>query len=249
MVETASLTYTQPLLLVFLAIAVIGLLRIPPSTGKRLAIAGIAGIFLASWPPADWLFSRPLQGQYPVRPFETASQLQAIVVLGESVRPPQFEEPYPLAGSTTYRRCEYAAWIYRRYGPLPVLVSGGRESSASPPVSATMRELLRRDGIPESMIWTEDRSRSTHENAVDSTMILREHGVSRVALVVDATSMPRAAACFRKLQVDVTPAPCDFDTLELSQDELLPGWLAVRRNEDTLHEMLGLVWYRMRGWV
>jgi uncharacterized SAM-binding protein YcdF (DUF218 family) len=246
---TVSLTYIQPLLLVFLAIAVVGLLRIPPSTGKRLVIAAVAGIFLASWPPADWLFSRPLQGQYPVRPFEPVSQLQAIVVLGESVRPPQFEEPYPLAGSNTYHRCEYAAWIYRRYGPLPVLVSGGRESPASPPVSDTMRELLRRDGIPESMIWTEDRSRSTHENAVDSTMILREHGVSRVALVVDATSMPRAAACFRKLHVEVTPAPCDFDTLELSEDELLPGWLAVRRNEDTLHEMLGFVWYRIRGWV
>jgi len=248
------MTYTQPLLLVFLVIATIGLWRIPRSRGRRLAIAGVAGTFLTSWPPADWLFSRLIEGQYPVRPFQPASQLQAIVVLGESVQPPLFEEPFPLAGSNTYRRCEYAAWIYRRYGPLPVLVSGGRVSQRDPTVSAVMRELLRRNGVPEGMIWTEDRSRSTHENAVYSTMILREHAVSRVALVVDANSMPRAAACFRKLRVDIMPAPCNFRTLNFQallqwQDELLPSWRAVRRNEDTLHEILGLVWYRFRGWI
>jgi|SRR5579863_113666 len=247
-----SMTYTQPLLVVFLAIAAIGLLRIPRTRGKWLAIVGVAGIFLTSWPPADWLFSRPLEGQYPVRPFKPASPIQAIVVLGEAVTPPQFEEPYPLAGSGTYRRCEYAAWIYRQYGPLPILVSGGRNSQAGPPVSSTMRELLLSDGIPENMIWTEDRSRSTYENAVDSTQVLREHGVSRVALVVDATSMTRAAACFRKLRIDVLPAPCNFHTFgswASWQDDLVPNWRGVRRNEDTLHEMLGLVWYRMRGWI
>jgi uncharacterized SAM-binding protein YcdF (DUF218 family) len=240
------MTYTQPLLFLFMGIAAIGLLRIPRSRGKWLATAGVAGIFLTSWPPADWLFSRPLEWKYPVRPFKPTSQLQAIVVLGESVQPPLFEEPYPVPGSNTYRRCEYAVWIYRRYGPLPVLVSGRS------PVSDTMRELLRRDGIPESMIWAEDRSRSTQENALYSTEILREHGVSRVALVVDATSMSRAAACFRKLRVDVAPAPSDFNTLgswASWQDDFLPSWRAVRRNEDTLHEIVGLAWYRIRGWI
>jgi uncharacterized SAM-binding protein YcdF (DUF218 family) len=242
------MTYTQPLLLIFLTIATIGLLRSPRSVGKRLAITGVAGIFITSWPPADWLFSRPLEARYAVRPFEPESQLQAIVVLGESVQPPQFEEPYPLPGNGTYRRCEYAAWIYGRYGPLPVLVSGGRVSQAGPPISATMRELLLRKGIPDSMIWTENRSRSTYENAVYSSEILHAHGVRHVALVLDATSMPRAAACFRKLGVDIVPAPLDFHTLGWAwQDDLLPNWRAVRRNEDILHEILGLGWYRLQG--
>ena len=244
------MTYTQPLLLLFLAIATVGLLWSPRSRGKWLAIMGVAGIFVTSWPPAHWLFSRPLEGQYAVRPFKPESQLQAIVVLGESVQPPQFEEPYPLPGNGTYRRCEYAAWIYGRYGPLPILVSGGRVSQSGSPVSATMRELLLRTGIPDVMIWTEDRSRSTYENAVYSSETLRAHGVMHVALVVDATSMPRAAACFRKLGVDVVPAPLDFHTLggwSSWQDDLLPNWRAVGRNEDVLHEILGLGWYRMLG--
>jgi uncharacterized SAM-binding protein YcdF (DUF218 family) len=246
------MTYTQPLLLIFLAIATVGLLGSPRCRGKWFAMAGIAGIFLTSWPPADWLFSRPLEGQYPVRPFKPAPQPQAIVVLGESVQPPQFEEPYPLPGNGTYRRCEYAVWIYRRYGPVPVLVSGGRASQAGPPISTTMRELLLREGVPDAMIWTEDRSRSTHENAVYTSEILRTHGVTHVALIVDATSMPRAAACFRKLGVDVVPAPLDFHALGSWgswQDDFLPNWRAVRRNEDILHEILGLAWYRIQGWI
>ena len=44
--QKASMNYTQPLLVVFLAIATIGLLLTPRSRGKRFAIAGLAGIFL-----------------------------------------------------------------------------------------------------------------------------------------------------------------------------------------------------------
>jgi len=112
-----------------------------------------------------------------------------------------------------------------------------------------MSQLLRKSDVPGNMIWTEDRSHSTYENALYSTMILRAHGISHIALIVDAASMPRAAACFRKLGIDVTPAPSNFRTFGIWQDELLPNWIAVRRNEDTLHEVIGLAWYTLRGWI
>ncbi len=245
--DSHSLSYTQPLLFLFFIVTGVGLVRLPRSKGKRLVCCGVAGLFLVSWPPADWLFSRPLVAQYPVRPFAPATPLQALVVLGENVEPPDREEPYPVPGTNTYRRCEQAIWIYQQYGPLPILVSGGRTSRRYPTIADTMSGLLQRGGIPEDMIWTEDRSRSTYENALYSSMILQKHGISRIALIVDVVSMPRAAACFRKFGIDVTPAPCDFRTLGPWQDELLPNWIAVRRNEDTLHEILGLAWYKLRG--
>jgi uncharacterized SAM-binding protein YcdF (DUF218 family) len=244
------MTYQQPLLLVFLIIAAIGLLRTPRSRGRTVAMVGVGGIFMVSWPPIEWVFSRPLAGQYPERPFRPETMPQAIVVLAEAVQPPLFGDRYPLPSENLYRRCRYAAWICRRYGPLPILVSGGGEDSrAYPPMSATMREALRLDGIPESMIWTEERSHSTHENAEYSATILREHGVSRIALVVDAASMPRAAACFRKLQFEVMPAPSSFHGWGEWQEEMLPSWRAIRRNEVTLHEAVGILWYRIRGWI
>lgn len=241
------MTYIQPLLLIFLTTALVGLLAVRPRKGKYIALSGVLGILLISWPPLDWLFSRPLAARYPVRPFVPPPNLEAIVVLGSAVEPPQFEQPYPLPDDQTFRRCEHAAWIYRRYGPLPVLASEGRPYRGWS--GGLMRELLLRAGVAGDMIWMEQESRSTHENATFGARILRSHGVKRIALVVDAQSMPRAAACFRKEGFDVTPAPVDFRTWGPLSDELFPNWHAIQRNEITLHEVLGLAWYRLRGWI
>ena len=241
------MTYVQPLLLCCLAVALVGLLATRRSKGKYIAVAGVIGLFLLSWPPVDWLCSRPLEAEYPVRPFQAAAGIEAIVVLGSAVEPPLYERPYPLPDKDTFSRCEHAAWIYRQFGPRPVVVCEGRQTTTGRP--GMMRELLRRAGVADQMIWVENESRSTHENASYGARILREHGLKRIALVVEAQSMRRAAACFRKEGIDVTPAPSEFRTLGALSEELLPHWRAVRRNETTLHELLGLVWYRLRGWI
>jgi len=112
-----------------------------------------------------------------------------------------------------------------------------------------MQDILVRNGVDASNVWVEGRSGTTHQNALYSASILRQHGISRVALVLDAVRMTRAAACLQKLGIDVAPAPSDFRTFGPLRKELLPSWQAIRRNEDTLHEILGLAWYRMRGWT
>src|ERR1035437_10147709 len=90
------------------------------------------GLFLVSWPPVDWLLSRPLEARYAIRPFAASSGPQALVVFSERVEPPHFERPYSLASENTYERCLYTACIYRRCGPLPVLVSGGSAAAGFP---------------------------------------------------------------------------------------------------------------------
>lgn len=243
------MTYTQPLLTTFLLIAAAALLTGRAGLRKTLALTGVCGLFLVSWPPLDWLFSRPLEARYTIRPFAASPGLQALVVFSEQVEPPHFERPYSLASGDTYERCLYAAWIYRRYGPLPVVVSGGATGPGFPAAALTMRDILTGNGVAANMVWTEEQSKTTHENALDSAVILRQHGISRVALVVDATSMPRATACLRKLGIEVSPAPSNFRQWGPLREEILPGWKAIRRNENTLHEMLGLIWYRVRGWI
>jgi uncharacterized SAM-binding protein YcdF (DUF218 family) len=239
------MTYTQPLLFMCIALLLAGLLTVRRSKGRKLALLGVFGLLLISWPPADWLLGLPLEARYPVRAFEAPAGIQAIVVLGSAVRPPSQERPYPVPDLDTFRRCEHAAWIYRRWGPLPVLACEGRQRNGV----RMMSDLLRRAGVPENMIWVENQSRSTHENALYGAQILQEHGVKRIALVVEAQSMLRAAACFRKEGFDVTPAPTSFRTFSSLPDELIPNADAIRRNEITLHEMVGLLWYRWRGWI
>jgi uncharacterized SAM-binding protein YcdF (DUF218 family) len=214
-----------------------------------LTAVGVFGLVFVSWPPIDWALSRPLEAWYPVRPFQGSPGLEAIAVLSESIQPPHFERPYPLADSGTYERCEFAAWIYKRFGPLPILASGGPGASGAEPFSITMRNILESAGVPAAMIWTEEQSQSTHENALYGAKVLRSHGIRRIALVVDARSMFRAAASFRKQGIEVTPAPCAFREFGPLSSELLPNWKAIRQNEETLHEVGGLAWYWVRGWI
>ena len=247
-VVQCDMTYTQPLLLVFSLAALIGLARVWRCRRKALLVAGIVGLILTSWPPVEWLLSRPLEARYPVQPFRPAPGLQAIVVFSSSVSPPLYERPYPQGDYETVERFAYAAWVYRQIGPLPILACGGRQAAGSPPFAVTVRELLRQPGVPENMIWTEEESTSTYENARFAAKILRSHQIERVALVVDARSMPRAAAALEKQGIRVSPAPSNLRQWDGFR-ELLPGWEAVRGNEETLHETLGLLWYRLRGWI
>src|SRR5690348_12713870 len=112
------MTYIEPLLLLCGTVALIGLARVSPGRGRRLAIAGVLGFLLLSWPPMDWLLSRPLEMRYPRRPFKPPLDTQAIVVLASTADDPRYERPYPLPDAYTFARCEYAAWIYRQQ-PMP----------------------------------------------------------------------------------------------------------------------------------
>ena len=240
------MTYTEPLLLLCAAVAIAALWQLSPSKKKTTALWTLVILVLLSAPALDLVIALPLTARYPIRPFQPPAGLEAIVVLASDVLPPEYERPYALPDTDTFRRCEHAAWIYRQWGPLPVLACEGVKRGPAPSV---MRELLRRGGVPEDKIWLEARSRSTHENALFGAAILRQNGIRRVALVVDAQSMPRASACFRKEGVDVTPAPMEFRTFGPWNQELIPSWTAIRRNEITFHELLGLAWYRLRGWI
>jgi uncharacterized SAM-binding protein YcdF (DUF218 family) len=243
-----GMTYTQPLLLLFSLAALFGLARVWHCRRKGLLVIGIAGLVLCGWPPVDWILSRPFEAQYPLRPFRAAPGLQAIVVFASSVSPPIFERPYPQPDFETVQRCAFAAWLYRQIGPMPVLACGGGRTDNSPPTSVVMRDLLRQAGVPQDMIWTEEESKSTYENGRFGATILRSHGISRVALVVDGRSMLRASAVLGKQGIRVAPAPSRIRQWE-GPKELLPAWDAVKENEETLHETLGYLWYKLRGWI
>ncbi len=242
------MTYVQPLLLTFLLIAAFGLFHLRKSGRMWLPALGLAGLFLLSWPPAAWLFSRILDARYPERPFSPQPGAQAIVLIASAVIPPQYGIPYAVPDKETFGRCEYAAWLHTHGQALPVLACGGPGAKGEQPASVTMRRLIQQAGVPDSMIWTEDRSRSTHENAAFGAEILRKHGIGKIILVTEAEDMLRAEMCFKKEGLAVIPAPSSFHAAP-TPDELMPSWKAIDQNERTLHETLGLAWYWIRGWI
>jgi uncharacterized SAM-binding protein YcdF (DUF218 family) len=221
------------------------------SSGKRrnpwLLTISIVGTILLSTHIVAWLVCRPLEIWYPHDPVP-ANSAEAIVILSGTVHHPTPNRPYTVPAQDTYERLQHGIWLFNHWKRLPILVCGGALDKYEP-YSVAMRRVLESEGIPPDSIWVENRSRSTHENAVYGADILHEHGVTRIVLVVEANSMPRAAAAFRKAGVTVIPAAIRFTELHRDLNDVLPNWQAIALNGEALHEYVGIVWYRLRGWI
>jgi uncharacterized SAM-binding protein YcdF (DUF218 family) len=219
--------------------------------GKRYRTVGVGlavALALWSWNPVAWLSSGTLEWWYPVRPLPAANA-DAIVVLAAGTARRDASQPEDEPRESTYLRCAYASWLYQHWRALPVVASGGAMEQAGPSHAAVMAKVLAEQGVPPAMIWLEDRSRSTYENAVYSAGLLRAKGIRRIALVTEAQHMLRAEACFRRQGMEVLPAPCCYRTLQFHGHWtwFFPDARAIAYNEDNAHEWAGLAWYKLSG--
>ncbi len=244
------MTYLEPALPVLLLLGGLALIRAwrRGASGRDLLPVGFAllGVALMGSNWVAWALSRPLEGAYSRSAFP-AESADAIVVLGGSADAPTASQPYATVSLDTYRRLRHGVWLVRNWKAVPILVSGGMAAEGQPPLAVSMRQFLESAGVAPSEIWTEERSGSTYENARFSAEVLRAHGVSRVVLVVEALGMPRAAAAFEKAGIGVVPAPIRFATLDGGLTDVVPGWRPMVRTGEVVHEVLGLLWYRLRG--
>ena len=174
-----------------------------PRVGRSLAAAGVSALLLISVPVvADFL----LQFVDTSAPFELgeARDAQAVVILGGGVRRYAPEYGGETLATLTLERVRYGARVARLTG-LPVLVSGG-SGYGSVPEAVLMKASLE-DEFEVPVRWAEARSRTTHENAVFSALILRKAGIQRVVLVTHGFDMLRATAEFADAGITSVAAP------------------------------------------
>ena len=238
----AGLTYSHPLLLCLLIIAVWGLV----ARRRPLLVTAIAGIFLLAWPPVAWVGAQVLEAWYSPK-LPAADLVQAIVVLAAGAAPAEAPDLAPSLKENTYLRCQHALAIWKRNPRLPMLLCGGTEPGLKTSLASIMRRMMAEQGVPESMLWTEDNSTSTYENALFGTRILRQKGVQRIILVTEAYHMLRSERCFRKQGIVVIPAACNFAHVGGEPNSVLPVGGGILLNEQTLHELVGLSWYLVKG--
>jgi uncharacterized SAM-binding protein YcdF (DUF218 family) len=243
----------QPLFPLLFLFAAVGLfLDWKRRRGQKPILLWIAllGLFLVSWAPFGWLIVRALESPYPPQKLPP-SDAQAIVVLASTVYPANPILPTPRLGNDTLERCLYAAWLHKNWRSLPILASGGINASDTPPYALEMKQTLLTQGVPEEMIWSEVQSHSTYENAFYSARFLKKKGIHKIVLVTEAYHMLRAEKSFRKQGLEVVPAACGYRAYGtgLRFFELFPNWEPISWNEDSSHEILGLLWYRIHGWI
>jgi uncharacterized SAM-binding protein YcdF (DUF218 family) len=232
---------------------------------RRLQRAGIiAAVLILLIGSNRWVafsLSRSLEWQY--LPAGEIPNADAIVLLGggtDSAEPPRPLVQVNGAGE----RVIYAAYLFKQGKAPTILASGGNlefvGSKPSTPAS-DMEVLLTFMGVPEQAIWLEDKSQNTYENALYCAQILREKNIDRVILVTSAIHMPRSVALFQKQGIQVIPAPADFNVTQAGWDDLTHATLAsqiinllpstgnLSLTTDALKEYLGILVYRLRGWI
>ena len=213
--------------------------------GKTLLTLSLLGLWVLSMPVVARALLGTLESAWadPLR----APPAQAIVVLGGGKyhAPPEYGSTDTVVGESLIR-LRYAAHLHRLTGK-PILVSGGSPEGSGVSEARAMKSVLENEfKIP--VLWTEDASANTLENARASFRLLKTQGITRIYLVTHAWHMPRSQRVFTEAGFIVVPAPTAFATrFRLTALDFMPRSHALHQSSQFFHEVIGLVWYRLKS--
>lgn len=132
-----------------------------------------------------------------------------------------------------------------------VISSGGEPDPNDPdlPSSLTMQKSLVQMGVPADRIHIEQQSRTTRDEAVIVAGMLPSLPVDHIVLVTSGIHMRRSLAVFRAAGIDAIPAIArESIHSTMGVTRFLPSHAGLVESQSVLHEILGLVYYRLRGW-
>lgn len=236
-----------PLSLLLIGAAGVLLWHKRPPLARALVIAALALLWLCSTPYFAQGALHLLEGRpYAVDP--KAQPADAIVVLGAGTYFHAPEYGGDTVSNASLARLRYAAKLQRETGK-PILVTGGTPLGNHVPEAEQMKAILENEfRVP--VRWTEDASNNTLENALYSSALLQKTGIKRIYLVTHAWHMPRAAMAFRQSGLQVVPAPTAWITrYRTGLLTFVPRAEALRDSAIFCHEVIGLIWYRLKSWL
>ena len=223
--------------------------------GMAGLLSGLALLFLVSLPPVADLAVSTLEQRYPVIAVEDSPSTELVVVLGGSINMP-YGQRLSVEMTESSDRVLHGFRLLKAGKAQQILLVGGNVDLETWPKSEAeyIAELLLEWGVPADSILLEGRSQTTYENAIYTARFLNEHKLQdqSVLLVTSAIHMPRSVAVFEAAGVNVLPAPTDISVLDQRYDGLsqwLPTIGAISAVDRAMHEYIGLLVYRLRGWL
>lgn len=209
-------------------------------------VAVLTLISIIPWPD---LVLRPLENRFPET--ELPSHVNGIVVLGGAIDPVISQERGHPAVNAAAERINALMILGRRYPDARLVFTGGSGSVArqelkeAPYVQRYLHDL----GFDADRVIYEAQSRNTRENAVFTKALVHPKPGETWILVTSALHMPRAMGVFTAIGWPVVAYPVDYLTgkADFSFKLNLPG--AFSTLSAALHEGLGLLYYRARGWT
>jgi uncharacterized SAM-binding protein YcdF (DUF218 family) len=223
-------------------------------TGRILILIAFVSLYLLSMPiVVRWLINR-LQDQYPtldIKQLKVQNAHVALVVLGGgNVKAPEYNDNYRL-NEETLNRLHYGIALYHKI-QAPMIVSGGNNGNLFGLTEAQLmlKELQENFNIP--VIWLEDQSITTKDEAKFMLPTLQKKGINTIYLITNAWHMPRSMYAFNKVfhsaGIKVIPAPMGYRERDKSNPiifDYLPSLSALNTSTIALHEYIGLIQYHL----
>lgn len=226
-----------PFSLILMVVAGIILSRRHPRTGHTIIIVSSLTFLALSLPLISGRLTDSLQWYSPID-VAGLSQVQAIVILGGGNHRNAPEYGGDTIGFVSLERLRYGVHLHKKSG-LPLLIAGGAPDGGMTEAEA-MRNSAHSDFGTE-IHWLESHSNNTAESAILSAFLLKDAGVSRIALVSHAWHLPRAVYLFEHAGLKVIPAPTGFQTSEFSLFDFLPNAGAIASSSRAIYEWLGIL--------
>ena len=224
----------------------------------RYSYAGLMCSFAMCWltfwslPAVSYMSSSLLERYSLSISTDQISNADAILVYGGVMYPAFPGYDFPDLGSAADRVWHAARLYHAGKAPL-VILSGGKVvlNMELASQAETMKLFLVDLGVPESAILLEENSNNTYENALFSSQMLSALGLDSVLLVTSALHMRRALSASKAAGINAVPVATDFEAYPPEANLLswLPSSGALNRSTLALHEWLGLLAYRIRGWL
>jgi uncharacterized SAM-binding protein YcdF (DUF218 family) len=244
---------TQPLvwvvLVMLLACAALVLRR--PRAGLRLLILALALMAVTAWQPLPDFLLHQLEARYAeIAPDADLHAYTGVIVLGGATASGRVQQDHrqPLLNDAAERMTAPVAML-RGNPQLRILFTGGEGSLRGIGQTEAQRASIffNTMGVPAAQVQYEDQSRNTYENAILTAQLAGVNTQDRWLLLTSANHMPRSMATFVKAGWNVTAYPVDFHTGETSDwlDFNLANGAAAW--ETALHEVTGLLAYRLTG--
>ena len=206
-------------------------------------------LLLAGWAAPAELLLRHLEGQAPRVAFEPGRYRGAVVLGGAIESDQRAADRADVMLNAAAERMSMSVALARQDPALEIVYTGfsGQLRGFGRAEADAARQFFAEQGIDASRLRFEERSRNTWENALYTSQLPQIDRTQPWLLLTSASHMPRSLALFRKLGWNVTPDPVDYRSGTRIRWLLFDLGVAPPLWEVALHELIGIVAYRLTG--
>ena len=217
-----------------------------PRWRRRLTLAAVALLYLASCPPVAWLALWPLerdQAGYVAQPDRPVTD---VAVLGAGYHPVAGRPLTGVLSGAAVTRVAEAVRVLRLHPEARLHCSGwgGRWEGSNAEAACQLAAQL---GVAPARLVTHPDAKDTAEEAAAVARALQATPQATVVVVTHAAHMPRALQAFRGAGLAPMAAPTGHVSPASPRWRLWPSVEALGTTTGALHEWLGRAWLWLRS--